>query len=57
MPALLRRVDTQVWSGLVPAELDAAADHILVYQDQEFAPAFDDFMPTLFLRPFYGYPQ
>jgi hypothetical protein len=57
MQALLRRVNTQVWSGLTPAELDAAADHILVYQDQEFAPAFYDFTPTSFLRPFYGYPQ
>ena len=57
MQALLRRVDTQVWSGLTPSELNAAANRILVYQNREFAPAFDDFSPTAFLRPFYGYPQ
>jgi pimeloyl-ACP methyl ester carboxylesterase len=57
MQALLRRVDTQVWSGLTPAELNSAANHILVYQNREFAPAFDNFTPTAFLRPFYGYPQ
>jgi Prolyl oligopeptidase family len=57
MQALLRRVDTQVWSGLTPAELNAAANHIFIFQNREFAPAFDDFTPTSFLRPFYGYPQ
>ena len=29
MQALLRRVDTQVWSGLTPAELNSAANRIL----------------------------
>lgn len=57
MQALLRRVDTQVWSGITPAELNAAANRIFVYQNQEFAPAFENFTPTPFLRPFYGYPQ
>lgn len=57
MQALLRRVDTQVWSGVSPQELNAAANHILVFQNQLFAPAFDNYTPTTFLRPFYGYPQ
>jgi pimeloyl-ACP methyl ester carboxylesterase len=57
MQALLSRINYQAWSGLTPAELDAAANRILVYQDQELAPAFDNFTPTPFLRPFYGYPQ
>jgi pimeloyl-ACP methyl ester carboxylesterase len=57
MQALLRRVDTQVWSGVTPQELNAAANHILVFQNQLFAPAFDNFTPTTFLRPYYGYPQ
>ncbi len=57
MQALLRRVDAQVWSGLSPAEMNAAARRILVYQNQEFMPAFESFTPTTFLRPFYGYPQ
>jgi pimeloyl-ACP methyl ester carboxylesterase len=57
MQALVRRVDTQVWSGVTPQELNAAANHILVFQNQLFAPAFDSFTPTTFLRPFYGYPQ
>jgi pimeloyl-ACP methyl ester carboxylesterase len=57
MQALLRRVDTGVWDGLTPQELKAAANRIFVFQNRQFAPAFEEFTPTSFLRPFYGYPH
>jgi pimeloyl-ACP methyl ester carboxylesterase len=54
--ALVRRMDTQVWSGLSPQELNQEAYRL--YRGGPLnAPAFDDYMPGPFLRPFYGYPH
>jgi pimeloyl-ACP methyl ester carboxylesterase len=49
--ALVHRIDTHHWSGVSPAALnDAAAD--LGPSFNNFAPAYLDFTPTAFPRPF-----
>jgi hypothetical protein len=48
--ALVHRIDTHKWSGLSPAELNAAAVGLGALNIAP--PAYVDFTPTVFLRPF-----
>jgi pimeloyl-ACP methyl ester carboxylesterase len=50
--ALVRRIDTGVWSRVNPAQLNAAAAALQPLNVFFSGPAFIPFRPTVFLRPF-----